>query len=98
MYQANLMDFFSKNIARIFTVKQTKNGKGKAGIKPIPGQSTLTFVGKRGHPEAEIRVTRSMSQKQGNEAQILELNEQDDESDGRIDVFEPKVQKNGDCE
>jgi hypothetical protein len=97
LYQASLMAFFSQNIARTFVVTQTKQGKAKASnkkLKLIPGQGKLSFCGKRNQPEAETRMTRSMSQKQGDETLILKLNElQDDESDGRIDVFEPKVQK-----
>lgn len=96
LYQANLMAFYSQNIAKTFALTQIKQGKSKAGtkLKLLPGQGKLSFGGKRNQPEAETRITRAMSQKQGNEADILKLNElQDDESDGKIDFFAPKVQK-----
>ena len=77
MYQANLMDFFSKNIAKTFQVKPNQvitNKKAKKNL--LIGQQKLSsFLGKRDKPEATTRMTRTMSQKEGNEAQILDLNE-----------------------
>ena len=80
------MQYYSCNIARTFSAKPmaTSGGQNPRRVKRselIPGKQKLrAFFGSSARVKC---MTRSMSQKQGNEKAILEAAEQDDE---RIDL------------
>ena len=84
------MEFYSNNIAKTFEVRQKKSSKGNHGmkVKPIQGQQKLAFIGNRDQPEP--RITRSKSQRYGDEYQILQQNDKE-ENDGRIEFFPSKA-------